>query len=167
MRRVVKMTLRVTGYRSALQAQAIRTVVKSMEALADEITLPERERTMGVRFFSLGYFTSSQRVFFLCAWIISHCMLDGFSATGWLSEGAEGSISPCTPPSPESLATKVEETLGPRLDNIEQKVEITTQACAAIVRLPNPLRRKGALNPSREAFQKLLLPSLRLRQTNV
>ena len=90
-------------------------------------------------------------------------MLEGFSATGWLS----GTISPYTPRSPESLAAKVEETLGPRLNNIEQKVEITPQAHAAIVRLANPLRRKGALNPSREAFQKLLLPDLRLRQTNV
>jgi hypothetical protein len=45
------------------------------------------------------------------------------SATGWLS----GAISPYTPLSPESLAAKVEESLAPRLDNIEQrlhKVEI-------------------------------------------
>ena len=54
-------------------------------------------------------------------------MLDGFSATGWLS----GTISPYTPLSPESLAAKVEETLAPRLDNIEQKVGITLALAAA------------------------------------
>ena len=48
-------------------------------------------------------------------------MLEGFSATGWLS----GNINPYTPLSPESFAAKVEETLGPRLNNIEQKVGIT------------------------------------------
>lgn len=58
-------------------------------------------------------------------------MLDGFFATGWLSEGAEGSISPWTPPSPGSLATKVEETLTPRLDTIEQKVGVTLALVAA------------------------------------
>ena len=49
------------------------------------------------------------------------------SATGWLS----GIISPYTPLSPESLATKVEETLTPRLDNIEKKVGITLALTAA------------------------------------
>jgi hypothetical protein len=49
------------------------------------------------------------------------------SATGWLS----GTISPYSPLSPESLAAKVEETLGPRLDNIEQKVGITLALAAA------------------------------------
>jgi hypothetical protein len=49
------------------------------------------------------------------------------SATGWLS----GSISPYTPLSPESLAAKVEDTLDPRLDNIEQKVGITLALAAA------------------------------------
>ena len=49
------------------------------------------------------------------------------SATGWLS----GIISPYTPLSPESLATKVEETLTPRLDNIEKKVGITLALAAA------------------------------------
>ena len=49
------------------------------------------------------------------------------SATGWLS----GTISPYTPLSPESLAAKVEETLAPRLDNIEQKVGITLALAAA------------------------------------
>jgi antitoxin (DNA-binding transcriptional repressor) of toxin-antitoxin stability system len=48
------------------------------------------------------------------------------SATGWLS----GTISPYTPLSPESLAAKVEETLGPRLDNIEQQVGITLALAA-------------------------------------
>jgi hypothetical protein len=42
-------------------------------------------------------------------------MLEAFSATGWLS----GTISPYMPLSPEAVAVKVEETLGPRLDNIE------------------------------------------------
>ena len=49
------------------------------------------------------------------------------SATGWLS----GAISPYTPLSPESLAAKVEETLAPRLDNIEQKVGLTLALAAA------------------------------------
>jgi hypothetical protein len=49
------------------------------------------------------------------------------SATGWLS----CSISPYTPLSPESLAAKVEDTLGPRLDDIEQKVGITLALAAA------------------------------------
>ena len=49
------------------------------------------------------------------------------SATGWLS----GAITPYTPLSPESLAAKVEETLTPRLDNIEQKVGITLALAAA------------------------------------
>ena len=49
------------------------------------------------------------------------------SATGWLS----GSISPYTPLSPESLAAKVEDALGPRLDNIEQRVGITLALAAA------------------------------------
>jgi len=49
------------------------------------------------------------------------------SATGWLS----GAISPYTPLTPESLAAKVEETLAPRLDNIEQKVGITLALAAA------------------------------------
>ncbi len=49
------------------------------------------------------------------------------SATGWLS----GTISPYTPLSPESLAAKVEDTLGSRLDNIEQKVGITLALAAA------------------------------------
>ncbi len=49
------------------------------------------------------------------------------SATGWLS----GSISPHTPLSPESLAAKVEETLGPRLNDIEQKVGITLALAVA------------------------------------
>jgi hypothetical protein len=50
------------------------------------------------------------------------------SATGWLS----GSISPYTPLSPESLAAKLEETLAPRLDDIEQKVAITLALTAAV-----------------------------------
>jgi hypothetical protein len=49
------------------------------------------------------------------------------SGTGWLS----GSISPYTLLSPESLAAKVEDTLGPRLDDIEQKVGITLALAAA------------------------------------
>ncbi|MEI7775955.1 MAG: hypothetical protein WCK17_14395 [Verrucomicrobiota bacterium] len=49
------------------------------------------------------------------------------SATGWLS----GTISPYTPLSPESLAAKVEETLAPRLDDIEQKVGITLALAAS------------------------------------
>ncbi len=48
------------------------------------------------------------------------------SATGWLS----GRISPYTPLSPESLAAKIEDTLGPRLDDIEQKVGITLALAA-------------------------------------
>jgi len=49
------------------------------------------------------------------------------SATGWLS----GAISPYTLLSPESLAAKIEETLSPRLDDIEQKVGITLALAAA------------------------------------
>ena len=49
------------------------------------------------------------------------------SGTGRLS----GSISPYTPLSPESLAAKVEDTLGPRLDDIKQKVGITLALAAA------------------------------------
>jgi hypothetical protein len=49
------------------------------------------------------------------------------SATGWLS----GRISPYTPLSPESLAAKVEDTLGPRLNDLEQKVGITLALAAA------------------------------------
>jgi hypothetical protein len=49
------------------------------------------------------------------------------SATGWLS----GAISPYTPLSPESLAEKIEQTLSPRLDDIEQKVGITLALAAA------------------------------------
>jgi len=49
------------------------------------------------------------------------------SATGWLS----GAISPYTPLSPESLAAKVQETLAPRLDKIEQNVGITLALAAA------------------------------------
>jgi hypothetical protein len=54
-------------------------------------------------------------------------MSEGFSVTGWLS----GNISPYTLLSPESLAAKVEETLGLRLDNIEQKVGVTLALAAA------------------------------------
>jgi len=49
------------------------------------------------------------------------------SATGWLS----GTISPNTQLSPESLAAQVEETLAPRLDDIERNVSITLALTAA------------------------------------
>jgi len=54
-------------------------------------------------------------------------MLEGFSATGWLS----GTINPYTPLSPESLAAKVEETLGPRWNNIQQQIGIILALAAA------------------------------------
>jgi hypothetical protein len=50
-----------------------------------------------------------------------------FSAIGWLS----GSISPCMPLLPESLTANVEHTLGPRLDDIEQRMGITPALAAA------------------------------------
>ena len=43
---------------------------------------------------------------------------------------ALGSIGPYTPLSPEFLTAKVQDTLGPRLDNIEQKVGITLALAA-------------------------------------